>query len=419
MLPRINGKDIIDCSLADLQSIIDDHNYAENEYLDYKKTFSIDEVPKEQKKLEQVEFRNDVCSFANAQGGYLIYGIREEKGVPKEIVGITIKENNTDFFERELKNCLQPIKPRVPYYRIKFISLPDNKYVVILMIQHDFFAPYIHLVDQKDYKIFKRTGNSKTYIEYQELKNMFTQSFSIEKEIGLFRKDRIEYFCSQGDDDENSFGKYALLHIIPETFLDMNYDKPMVALSRKGVNFYPVFSEFECRTTPFPMVGGLWYTGKSIKSECRLYNNGIAEAFLPLKSSMCLYDAGEDGQVDYFDSSALWYKIEQFITWYNKIVRNNIIDSRRLFVCISIIGCKQAITENKVLFGEESKIDRDHLLCQPAIFENIENGTLDDMEFSRLHLEYLSSLGIRFDPQVKMLISKIYGEEKYHYKYTT
>ena len=46
MLPTINGKEIIDCSLTDIQVIIDNPDYAENEYLDYKKAFSIDAVDK-------------------------------------------------------------------------------------------------------------------------------------------------------------------------------------------------------------------------------------------------------------------------------------------------------------------------------------------------------------------------------------
>lgn len=419
MLPRINGKDIIDCNLDDLQSIMNDPNYAENEYLEYKSSYVINDVSKEKKQEEQVELRNDVCSFANAQGGYLFYGIDEKRGVPTNIVGITLKENSRDLFERELKNCLQSIKPRVPYYRINFLELPENKYVVILFVQHDFFAPYIHLVNQKDYKIFKRIGNSKNYIEYEELKNMFTQSFSLENEIEALRDLRIDYFSFQEDDDSNSYSQFALIHVIPETFLDRNYDKPMVAISQKGVSFHQVIAEFECRPTPFPMVEGIRYVGNNIKSECRIYNSGIFEAFLPLRSSMCVYENSNDmGVVDYFDYSTLWYKIEQMLPWYFKIV-NQVINSRRVFACISIIGCKNMISESKALRGADSIIDRKKLKCIPVVFEKIENNTIDENEMSHLHLEFLSSLGVRYDPNVKALISKIYGDEKIHIQYTS
>ena len=78
MLPTINGKDIIDCELSDLQIILDNPTFAENEYLDYKKSFAIDVVARERKQQEQVELRNDVCSFANSKGGYLFFGIINE-----------------------------------------------------------------------------------------------------------------------------------------------------------------------------------------------------------------------------------------------------------------------------------------------------------------------------------------------------
>ena len=109
MLPTINGKDIINCDLNDLQTIIDNPDYAENEYLDYKKSFSIDMVERDKRQQEQAEFRNDVCAFANAGGGYLVFGIDEKKGIPCQITGICLKNNSKDLFERDVKNYLQSI----------------------------------------------------------------------------------------------------------------------------------------------------------------------------------------------------------------------------------------------------------------------------------------------------------------------
>ncbi|HHT53507.1 MAG TPA: ATP-binding protein [Clostridiales bacterium] len=40
------------------------------------------------------EFWKDVCSFANTEGGYLIIGIREDKGKPQEIIGIDISNDD-------------------------------------------------------------------------------------------------------------------------------------------------------------------------------------------------------------------------------------------------------------------------------------------------------------------------------------
>ena len=259
MLPTINGKEIIDCDLDDLRTIINNPDYAENEHLDYKRCFAIDEVEKEKKAQEQAEFRSDVCAFANSDGGYLFFGIDEKKGVPYLIEGIRLKNNNPDIFEREIKNYLQSIKPRMPYFKIKFIDMPDNKYVVIIYIQHDHYAPYIHLVGQKDYKIYKRIGNSKAVIEYQELKNMFTQSLSLEKEIMHLREDRINYFSSQEDDQEYTYSKFFLMHIIPDTFMDINYNQPLIVLEHGGARFSAIFSHFGCASRSIPTPEGLRY----------------------------------------------------------------------------------------------------------------------------------------------------------------
>ncbi len=408
MLPRINGKEIIDCDLSDLQSIIDDSSFAENEYLDYKKSFAADVVPKDQKAQEQVEFRNDVCSFANAQGGYLIYGIEEKKGIPTQIVGITLKGNNRDTFEREIWNCLQPIKPRVPYYRIKFIALPENKFVVILFVQHDYFAPYIHIEAQSNYKIYKRIGNSKSYIEYQELRAMFTQSLSLEREIERFRRERISYFWNQEDDEERTYSQFLLIHIIPDTFLDASFSKPVYAMYDAGYTISSAFSSFDCHSRPYPTPDGFRYIDREDggKAECRLYNSGIAEYFCPLRSRSLLYDWKESSNID---KDALWNKVYEAVEKYIKII-NQLIEAKRVFVCVSIIGCKNAITSESNLLDIICKIDRNQLICEPVVFEKVESKNVDDIEIARLHLSFLSSLGVNNDPVLKDLIKEVFGD---------
>lgn len=69
MLPKLNNKSFLECTEEDFESLIENLDYRENEYIDYKKNFAFLEIPKE-KKAERnckiAEFRSDVCSFANA-----------------------------------------------------------------------------------------------------------------------------------------------------------------------------------------------------------------------------------------------------------------------------------------------------------------------------------------------------------------
>ena len=117
---KINNKEFGEWTADDLQVLLNDDAYRENNFIDYKVNFA-PLVDKCNKREKQAEFRNDVCSFANADGGYIFYGIGETSP-------------NIDRFELDRRNELQAIRPTVPDVAFSFISLQDDKYIVVLHI---------------------------------------------------------------------------------------------------------------------------------------------------------------------------------------------------------------------------------------------------------------------------------------------
>ena len=409
MLPTINGKSFLECNIDDLKTILDNTDFKESEYLDYKKSFELTEIPKTQKDAldkAKAEFRKDVCAFANAQGGYLIYGIKEDgKAVPHELVGIEISDSNTEQFENIIKNTLQTVSPRIPHFELSFIR-NGEKYIVVLRIYHDFFAPYVFVENNQDYRVYKRVGNSVKVMTYVELKTMFTQSISLEKEIELFRKSRIDHFLHQDGDQKQKEGRFLLLHIIPETFLDSEYNKPLFALQQKGALFSTIFQQFECNSRPFPIPEGLRFLGRGVKAECRLYNNGTAEFYYSLSDSTFCYINGQRYWLDY---NGIWYRLSESIRAYLSRM-SQFYDLQRVFICASIVGCKNVATEENAFLGERSLIDRDCLLCPATTLDTFGTGTIDENEMSLFHLDYMTSLGVRFDSDLQKIIKKVYGD---------
>ena len=49
MLPTINNKSFLDCNEVDLKNIIENFDYRENEYIDYKENLHYLEIPKDAK----------------------------------------------------------------------------------------------------------------------------------------------------------------------------------------------------------------------------------------------------------------------------------------------------------------------------------------------------------------------------------
>lgn len=410
MLPSVNGNLLFDCFEEDLAVLIDNTDYRENSYLDYKINFSFLECAKTDPKREKhiAEFRSDVCSFANADGGYLVYGTRDEKGMAREVVGVSIPEGNTDRFELDRKNNLSSILPKMPSVRFRFLLLKSGKYLVIVHVQKDYYAPYIHVEGEIDYRIFKRIGNGKKCIGYVELKNMFNQSLSIEKEVLRFRESRIFDIRKNEDTDDFRYSQFLLLHIIPDTFVDSSHDKNVFLLKRNNrQSLSGMFGSVGCAGVSVPNVDGLRFPSFRSGEECRLYKNCIAEVYDPLNKALNIGMQPHKYPYGYFASSWVWDRIEPVVREYISRM-NETIDTQRLFVCLSIVGCKDVATENDFLHDYNGKIDRDTINCAPIVFENINDDEAVELSIKRMYIEFALALGIKCSKTLQALIQEVY-----------
>jgi hypothetical protein len=98
---------------ADLQEIINDQ-VQESKTIDYKRDLILN--TDEQKK----EFLADISSFANAIGGHLIYGVVEEKGIPKQISGLEIRDIDKEI--GRLENIMRRDRAKDTWFKY-----PSNK----------------------------------------------------------------------------------------------------------------------------------------------------------------------------------------------------------------------------------------------------------------------------------------------------
>lgn len=407
MLPTINGKSFLECSEEDLKELIDNPDYRENEYVDYKETFAFLDMPKNNpERIKHIaEFRSDVCAFANSEGGYLVYGISDDKGMAKSIEGIEIKDSNTDKFELDRKNNLNSILPKIPSVQFKFIPLANGKYVIVIHIKKDAFSPYIHIENETNYKIYKRIGNGKSSVGYVELKNMFNQSLSIENEVQNYRKQRIDYYRSQEDTEDYRYSKFLLLHIIPDTFTDSSYRKNVFLLQKQQptLKFSQIFDGISCNNSAQPNVDGLRYMDYRNENQGTINNNGIAECFCPIHNLLKM-----DPQVskDYLPSAYLWGLLEPVIRQYVDIMKN-VLSTKRLFLGISVLGCKDVMSEINFDTVTIGHIDRNTIICPPTAIENYSNEDEFETSLKWLQIEYYLSLGIKTSKSLTSLIEEV------------
>lgn len=410
MFLKINGKSFLECNEEDLKILIDNPDYRENEFIDYKKTFSFLEIDKNKKSIcndKKIEFKVDVCSFANADGGYLIFGVSDTNGCAPELIGIDIPNDNTDKFELDRRNDLTGIEPKIPYLKFNFVKLENGKYIIIIYIKHDNFGPYVYVEDERNYRIYKRVGNGKKTVSYSELKNMFNQSQSLEKEIYNYRTERINYYRTQSEKSDDKYSKFVLFHIIPETFTDSSYNKNVFVLEKKNkIMFSSIFSELNCREYSVPCADGLRFitnTRVNLKDEGYVNNNGVIECFIDI--NRIIFPNGG------FDRMEIWEIINRTYNNYAEICKN-IWNNEKIFLCISIVGCKGMCSnfckvENYTQYI--GSIDRDKVICSPVIIEDISDKNESEILIKKLHIEYLLSIGVKYDKQLEELINEVYN----------
>lgn len=412
MLPKINNKSFLECNEEDLKVLIKNEDYRENEYLDYKQDFSFLKISKGYERTNKIlEFKSDICSFANSEGGYLIFGISDKNGCADELIGIDILNDNTDSFELERRNNLNGIYPRIPDVKFHFVKLQNGKYIVIICVKHDMFSPYTYIYEENKYLMVKRSGNKKILMTYEEIKNMFNQSLSLDKEIYNYRMERINYYRNQSETCYDIYSRFMILHIIPETFLDSSYSQNMYIINEtKNMYLETIFANFKCCILQRPCADGLnclpYPNSKHV--ECAIRNNGVVECFYPLDDTDL--DIFKDKSYSGFLSIDLfWNMIEElYRTYVNKF--KEFSQYKRIFICVSLVGCKGVETKTSELSFHQCRIDRNLVICSPTVLNDIND--VDEVEISakKLKIDLMLAMGINDDKELNELIKSVYKD---------
>jgi Putative DNA-binding domain len=170
-----------------------------------------------------IELTKDCCAFANTDGGFMVFGVRE-KGHHFDIVGIDNDKEFANKFGQKI-NAL----PNNPVFVLgDFIPVPDSeKVLVVVHIPKSYYRP--HIPSQKELRIFwKRTNAGNEQMAYEEIRESFRRVLTkqSEDEIGevefriLFLLYMLHYSGQPGHPQQTH-------HVIKETGLT-NYDTQFV-----------------------------------------------------------------------------------------------------------------------------------------------------------------------------------------------
>jgi Schlafen, AlbA_2 len=200
-------KPLIAISAADLHRLIDDE-VGERKTLDYKR-----DLPGNSR-AERIEFLADVSSFANSEGGDLIFGIDAPPGgLPTGIPGIKIDdvENLKLSFESKIRDG---ISRRLPGVEIREIALGDALFTLIVRVPRSWIGPHRVVLEGHGH-FYGRNSSGKYRLDVEELQTAFTFAEALADRIRAFRAERV--IAIKGDDTplEIEPGPKLIVHLIP------------------------------------------------------------------------------------------------------------------------------------------------------------------------------------------------------------
>ena len=157
----------------------------EPETFDYKEL-----LPSKDDKAGKLRLRKECCAFANSGGGFLIFGIKDERSLAPEqrITGYP----STFDFPIQFGVYPQYCKPSVQWYHAAVrIPTPSTHLLHIIHIPRSWRGPHVVEDDQKRdlWHFPKRTNKGIEPMSYEEARMSFTGQYERRRKLGLLRRE--------------------------------------------------------------------------------------------------------------------------------------------------------------------------------------------------------------------------------------
>lgn len=232
-------KKLNEITLEDLNELVT-NEVGESKTLEYKSELNMDTDS------DRKEFLADISSFANSDGGDIIWGIKEDSStnLPIELSGIEIE--NEDRFLRKIESVVRDsISPRIPDINFRVLHISGNKYIFITRIERSYLSPHRVVFKGWD-KFFARNSKGKYSMEVEELRTAFTLQQTIEAKINNYINETLMSISQNRHKELNENSPIFVLQYIPLSAFNLLNKYSMNEISRcankDNSTFYGLYS---------------------------------------------------------------------------------------------------------------------------------------------------------------------------------
>jgi hypothetical protein len=258
------GKPLSDVNEQDLLNLVGSAH--ESKTLDFKSA-----LPERNHKGNK-GYLADISAFANASGGFIIYGMEEIEGVASKLIGLDVKDIDQEI--QGLNNrAEQNIKPRIANRNLKQIHLGSEKFALIESIPKSLVSP--HVVDYDGHwRFYSRNSSGNYMLEVDEVRSAILSSETLRERVRSFRMERLANVIAGETPVPLEQKPTVVFHIMPLASFSNPLELPFIEVSKRRD-----IEDVTGLNKRFNVDGFVGYRGNlgNILSYTQIFRNGIVE----------------------------------------------------------------------------------------------------------------------------------------------
>ncbi len=267
------GKKLSEVGISDILALIT-NSVSEGKTIDFKGMYCLDSP------RQKWEFLADISSFANTSGWNLIFGIKEDEGIAKEITPFEI--DDIDAEKQKIESIVRDgISPRINIDP-QFIEVESNKFILVIWISKSWNSPnrVVFTWDSKTKdQFFARNSSGRYQLDVLELRNAFMLSETLTDKIQNFKMKRIGNIIAEDTPIPLFKWGKTVLHIIPLESFSPNFSIDISEIHQNPTELLPFWlNGFEHRLNLEGLLTFSSVPDKTNRSYVQLYRTGIIEA---------------------------------------------------------------------------------------------------------------------------------------------
>jgi hypothetical protein len=352
-------KKVDEINEQDLQELVE-QKFAEWKSVEYKEQLAVGS------ESERKRFLSQISSFANASGGYLIYGVRAKDGVPEEVTGMEIANPDGEVLRLE-DMARAGIRPRIPGLSIRDVTVRTNRTAIVIRVPKSWAVPH-QVVFNGEFRFYSRASNGKYVLDVEELRSLFSLSETTAEQIRKFRAERLGLMVAGETPVAMNDGAKTVLHIIPTGAFDPAARFDLLPLTEQSELLEPIHpGGWSAPTHNFDGIYTHSRDKEASHSYLQIFRNGIIEA---VNTSMLKPEA--DGR-KLIAGTPFENTLRKILKKYFEIQRKLGVEPP-VVIMLSLLDVKGYImlAGTHRAFDTSHPIDRDTLLVPEVLVENME-----------------------------------------------